>query len=177
MKIITVKTDNCSGCRMCEIACSLKKYAEFNPARSRIHVVDFESEACLPVMCFHCGHPYCAEVCTVGAIVRDRSTGIVRVLREKCTGCGLCILACPFGNMVFSSEDRLAANCDICDGKPECVAVCPKDALKLEEVNTERLTLSERVKTIYKVAPVFDFEKMMAIIERKLLVYRSKKGR
>jgi Fe-S-cluster-containing dehydrogenase component len=77
--------------------------------------------------------------------------------------------------MVFSSEDRVAANCDLCGGKPECVAVCPTGVLKLDEINMEKLTLSERVKAIYEAAPVFDFVKLMSINERRLLVYRSKR--
>lgn len=173
MKIIRVQIDNCSGCRMCEMACSFKKHAEFNTAKSRIHVIDFESETCLPVMCFHCGKPYCAEVCASGAIVRDEQTGMVKVLREKCTGCKLCILACPFGNLVFSTEDKLASNCDMCGGKPECVAVCPKGVLKIDEVEKEMLTLSERVITVYRASPVFDIGKLMFINERKLRAYHS----
>ncbi len=55
----------------------------------------------------------------------------IRVLRETCTGCGLCVTACPFhcitlveAKAVISDECRL---CGI------CVGVCPVHAIVLEE--------------------------------------------
>jgi Fe-S-cluster-containing hydrogenase component 2 len=48
---------------------------------------------------------------------------------EKCTGCGLCAFACPFGVVWV---DRIAHKCDLCrdrDGGPACVAACPAQAL------------------------------------------------
>ena len=36
MKIIAVNPDKCTGCRLCELACSLKNTGEFNPARQRM---------------------------------------------------------------------------------------------------------------------------------------------
>jgi carbon-monoxide dehydrogenase iron sulfur subunit len=149
MKIITVSPERCTGCRTCELACSMKHRGEFTPARSRICVTAYDESYCIPVMCFQCEHPYCAEVCPTGAIIRDEATGMVRVIEEKCTGCKTCVLACPFGNMIFSREKRVVENCNFCDGEPECVGVCATQALEFKEVDRARGgALSARLKPI-----------------------------
>jgi carbon-monoxide dehydrogenase iron sulfur subunit len=167
MKIITVNPERCTACRICELACSMKHVGEFNPARARIHVIGVEEEFCLPVMCFQCEKPYCAEVCPANAIVKDEATGIVRVIKDRCTGCRICILACPFGNMLFSSETKTAENCNLCDGEPECVAVCPTSALEFKEVDTAREgSLSARLRAIHQGAPL-DISKLLMSIEAR----------
>ena len=77
-----------------------------------------------------------------------------RVIKEKCTGCKMCTLACPFGNIVFSSNEKVAVKCELCDGEPECVVFCPTGALTFTEADTALLykkrTLSEKLKGIYE---------------------------
>ncbi|MFC2014297.1 4Fe-4S dicluster domain-containing protein [Chloroflexota bacterium] len=153
-KIITVNPDKCTGCRLCELACSLKNTGEFNPTRARIQVIGFSEFFCLPVTCFQCEKPYCAEVCPTGAITGDEATGIIRVSKEKCTGCKICTLACPFGNIVFSGDDKVAVKCELCEGEPECVAFCATKALEFKEADTamihKKRALSEKLKGIYE---------------------------
>ena len=154
MKIVTVNPDECTGCRLCQLACSLRNVGEFNPTRARIHVIGFEELFCLPVVCFQCEKPYCAEVCPTGTIISEEATGIVRVTKEKCTGCKICIMACPFGNMAFSSVEKIAVKCELCDGHPECVAFCPTGALEFRVADTAMIykqrTLHEKLKGIYE---------------------------
>ena len=154
MKIITVNPDKCSGCRLCELACSLKNIGEFNPVRAMIQVIGYDELFSLPVMCFQCEKPYCAEVCPTGAITQDGTTGTVSVSKDKCTGCKLCILACPFGNITFSSDKRLAVKCELCGGEPECVTFCPTGALEFREADTamirKKVALSEKLKEVYE---------------------------
>ena len=53
----------------------------------------------------------------------------IRVLNEKCTGCKLCIKACPFG-AIQVGPNREILKCDLCGGDPECVKYCqPRDQL------------------------------------------------
>ena len=173
MKIITVSPNRCTGCRMCELACSMRHTGEFNPARSRICVIAYDESFCLPVMCFQCENPYCAEICPTGAIVREEATGMVRVIEDKCTGCKICILACPFGNMIFSSEKKKVENCNFCDGVPECVSVCATKALEFKEGDTARnATLSARLKAIHEEAPLDVSKLLLSIEERKAWNYR-----
>jgi len=154
MRIITINPDKCSGCRLCELVCSLRNVGEFNPARARIHVTGFEELFTLPVACFQCEKPYCAEVCPAGAITREETTGVIRVSKERCTGCKMCTVACPFGNIVFSSDEKVAVKCELCDGQPECADICPTGALEFKEADTamfyKQRALSEKLESIYQ---------------------------
>ena len=135
-KILVVNPDKCTGCRVCEIVCSLKNTGEINPATARIQVIDFEESFPVPVTCLQCELPYCAKICPVDAITREKATGIVRVSVEKCTNCKRCIIACPFGSMGFSLEENRVIKCEHCDGEPMCVAFCPTGALEYVEADS-----------------------------------------
>jgi len=154
MKVLTINPDKCTGCRGCELACSLKNAGEFNPVRSRIKVIGYAELFSLPVVCLQCDRPYCAEVCPTGAITKDETTGIVSVSEEKCVGCKMCTLACPFGTIVFSSADKRVVKCELCGGEPECVLFCAPGALQFKEADTamtyKKRALSEKLKAIYE---------------------------
>lgn len=49
----------------------------------------------LPMMCQHCEHPPCVDVCPTGASFK-RADGIVMVDRHTCIGCRYCMMACPY---------------------------------------------------------------------------------
>ena len=155
MKTIIINPDECTGCRLCELVCSLRNVGEFNPARARVHVIGFEESFSLPVMCLQCEKPYCAEVCPSDAITREEATGIIRISNEMCIGCKICVLACPFGSIVFSGDQKVAVKCELCDGEPECVAICPTRALEFKESDTAMMykqrILAEKLKGIYEV--------------------------
>lgn len=154
MKVLAINPHKCSGCRLCELACSLKNTGEFNPARARIQVIGYDDPFCLSMTCLQCEQPYCMEACPTRGITKDPSTGVVSVSKEKCVGCKLCTLACPFGNIFFSSDDRVAVKCQLCDGQPECALFCPTGALEFREAEVatmaKKTTLSERLKAAYE---------------------------
>ncbi len=135
-KMLVLSPDKCTGCRLCEIVCSLKNTGEINPARARIHVIGFDDLFPVPVTCLQCSFPYCAEICSVHAIIREKTTGIVKVSTEKCTNCKMCIMACPFGNIAFSLEEKRVTKCEYCDGKPICVSFCPTGAIEFREADS-----------------------------------------
>ena len=54
---------------------------------------------------------------------------------KMCVGCGMCIIACPFGNIHMEPRIRVAAKCDLCGGRPECVQVCMAQALCYGDLN------------------------------------------
>jgi molybdopterin-containing oxidoreductase family iron-sulfur binding subunit len=58
----------------------------------------------LPLMCQHCEHPPCVDVCPTGASFR-RADGIVLVDKHICIGCRYCMMACPFGVRFFVHEN------------------------------------------------------------------------
>lgn len=139
MKQIIVHQEKCTACRDCELACSFSHEGVFNPALSRIHVNDFyQEEFYLPMTCVHCADAPCATVCPTVAISKEPD-GQILVHGERCIGCKMCLLACPFGVMGFHSQSGVAHNCDLCrhipDG-PQCVAFCVPKALEYAEVET-----------------------------------------
>jgi Fe-S-cluster-containing hydrogenase component 2 len=138
MRQIVVHQERCTACRECEMACSFEHEGAFVPALSRIRVNDFyEEQFYLPMTCVHCADAPCAMVCPTVAIVRE-ADGQVRVLGDRCIGCKMCLLACPFGVMGFNPGLNVAQNCDLCgDHEPQCVAFCVPQALEYAEVETQ----------------------------------------
>ncbi len=57
----------------------------------------------LPMMCQHCEHPPCVDVCPTGASFK-RADGIVMVDRHTCVGCRYCMMACPYKARSFIHE-------------------------------------------------------------------------
>ncbi len=152
--ILTVDADKCTGCGLCEMACSMRNAGEFNPARSRIQVVSFEPDFYrLPLVCSQCYMPACAEVCPQRAITRDKEKGIVRVDAQRCDGCRMCEPACPLGAIVFSPVEEKAVKCELCDGRPQCVEFCTAGALAYRDAGAaayeRRKTAAEKLREVY----------------------------
>jgi len=142
-KTLFVDFERCTGCRICELACSLYKEGEVNPSRSRIHVVKWEEEGIdLPIVCQQCEEPLCEAVCPTKAITRNPDTGALVVDYNKCIGCRTCILACPFGGIAFDPVERRIMKCDLCEGEPKCAQFCPTEALAY--VDFTRLTYMKK---------------------------------
>jgi len=132
-KILAVDTNLCTGCRVCELVCSLIKEGECNPRKSRIRVLKIDKEGFdLPLFCQHCGEPLCKEVCPVNALSRDTRTGAMILNEDKCIGCRSCSMACPFGVISFDYIKGVSRKCDLCEGEPKCVLFCEAHALFYE---------------------------------------------
>ena len=58
----------------------------------------------MPMMCQHCAHPPCVDVCPTGASFR-REDGIVLVDKHTCIGCRYCMMACPYKARSFIHEN------------------------------------------------------------------------
>jgi anaerobic carbon-monoxide dehydrogenase iron sulfur subunit len=133
MRRIVTRSEVCSGCRACEIACVVHHEGGFGTALSRIKVTKVEPEGLdSPSLCRLCRRPACAAACPVRALTQDEATGTVRLDPEACLGCGDCAAACPFG-MVTLRGDGLPLMCDLCDGDPSCVKRCATGAIRLRD--------------------------------------------
>ena len=92
----------CWGCRTCEVACKQENRAAegvklISVRQDGPRWIDDPSEFVFQVnLCRHCEEPPCAEACPEEAIMIGEDITNLPVLdEEKCTGCGLCISACP----------------------------------------------------------------------------------
>jgi len=55
------------------------------------------------------------------------------VVPDCCVGCGLCVIACPYGTVWYSPDTHKAVKCDLCAGDPACVVACPTGAIEYVE--------------------------------------------
>ncbi len=141
MKQIYVNEEYCIGCRLCEIHCAvqhsrskkiIKAFKEEAPRALARVLVEEEGPLSFAMQCRHCEDAPCIEACMVGAMHRDEETGAVLCDEDRCVGCWMCVMVCPFGaiqrNLV---GNKVASKCDLCYGEemPVCVANCPNEAL------------------------------------------------
>jgi MinD superfamily P-loop ATPase len=58
---------------------------------------------------------------------------IIRIDKERCNGCGLCIPNCPEGALrIIDGKARLVSDL-FCDGLGACIGHCPEGAIAIEE--------------------------------------------
>ena len=129
---------HCDGCQACEAACLEKnsqsqsifmtKMEQPSP-QARIKVKKLGNQYWATV-CQHCSDSMCVRACMTGAM-QYSSEGEVFHSTNKCVGCWMCIMVCPFGAIAPLSEAKKASKCDLCkdDKSPPCVAVCSRQAL------------------------------------------------
>jgi electron transfer flavoprotein alpha subunit len=65
----------------------------------------------------------------------------IEIILDKCTGCGLCLKACPFAAIkIKNKKAEIEANCTLCGS---CVEICKFDAIILERPKPSDTDLSE----------------------------------
>jgi carbon-monoxide dehydrogenase iron sulfur subunit len=130
-KVLYIDYEKCTGCRECELACSVFHAGTSNPSHSRIKVINWEWEGIyLPMTCQNCEDPFCVEVCPTKACHVDPKLSRVVIDKDVCIGCKTCIIACPFGAPFFDYATGVSVKCDYCDGDPQCVRICKEDAIR-----------------------------------------------
>lgn len=128
---LMVDPEKCTGCRLCETVCSIKHEKVCNPTSSRIHVVKWmTSGVYIPMVCQQCDSPICQTVCPTDSIKRDNKTGALLIDYDKCVGCRICAVFCPFGGIGIDVKRGKVIKCDLCEGDPVCVKFCDPEALQ-----------------------------------------------
>jgi len=152
---IEVDAAKCTGCRMCEMACSFAHEQVYGPYWSRIRVSRLEDTGVdYPVVCQQCLRATCVEACPTGAIYRPEATMAILVDADKCTHCGECVKACPFGAVALHPETGVPMICDLCGGKPVCVSRCETRAIHLAPVKWEDKTRETYPRPVVKEADI-----------------------
>jgi anaerobic carbon-monoxide dehydrogenase iron sulfur subunit len=139
-KALLINHEKCTGCRRCELVCSVYHDNVSNPAKSRIKVEKWEWEGLyIPMTCRQCVDAPCMNVCPVKAISRDEAQAAVQVDDQLCIGCRSCVAVCPFGAMNFNADTKKVFKCDLCAGDPQCVRFCDMKAVDYVEPARESL--------------------------------------
>jgi anaerobic carbon-monoxide dehydrogenase iron sulfur subunit len=127
--------ETCAGCRTCEAVCSLSHEGAVSPALARTWITDhiLEGHRIEGCVCKQCAGPDCMYACRTSALSTDELTGARIIDPEKCTGCKLCMEACPqYPNspIRYDAKRRICIKCDLCGGNPLCVQYCPEASLR-----------------------------------------------
>lgn len=138
VKRIYFRVEYCDGCRACETVCRERHSGsrvlfmdrEEEPVSSARITVERQGGTYWAVVCQHCAEAPCVGACMTGAMqYGDEGEVIHRV--DRCVGCWMCVMVCPFGAVLPQPEERKVAKCDCCAGerRPACVAACSRQAL------------------------------------------------
>ncbi len=146
----------CVGCSICELACSMYHYGLLNRELSRIKIEKMmvPTSKSVQTICVQCAEENrnCEKACPIKPPViyfdEDKKHMVVDI--DRCLGykCGLCKKACGTDSIHFYPPDHnYAIVCDLCekDGfrKPQCVEVCPRQALEYLAVSMRTASLRE----------------------------------
>lgn len=159
-RFISVDPSVCTGCRTCEVVCSLFHFGECNPIRSAIRVLRREKGGLvtsLPLVCQQCGQASCIEACPTEALYRESLDAPLTIDEARCSACGNCVDACPAGCISLDNQTNLPISCDLCSGQPQCVLLCHSNCLTL--VNNGKADDSNR---IIRLASLLEAEDLMA---------------
>lgn len=175
-----IDTAQCkAGCNDCVTACNkengLPGVTSATSATSVqwIRKIDMKESATgrqvsLPMMCQHCEHPPCVDVCPTGASFK-REDGIVLVDRHRCIGCRYCMMACPYKARSFVHEPVTDQNPDVPRGKgcvesctlcvhridaglqPACADSCTNKAILFGDLNDPNSEIAKKIRAVTSV--------------------------
>jgi tetrathionate reductase subunit B len=125
-------------------------------------------EISLPMMCQHCEHPPCVDVCPTAASFK-RADGIVLVDRHRCIGCRYCMMACPYKARSFVHEPLQDQKPDVPRGKgtvesctfctqridkgmqPACAEACKNKAILFGNLNDANSEIAKKISSVASV--------------------------
>jgi tetrathionate reductase subunit B len=139
---LLIDTNKCAaGCTDCVDACNAENGLDPRPTPTssqwirKVEIKEIKTgrTSSVPLMCQHCAHPPCVDVCPTGASFK-RADGIVLVDRHICIGCRYCMMACPYKARSFVHEPLTDQKPDVPRGKG-CVESCTLCVHRLDHGN------------------------------------------
>jgi Fe-S-cluster-containing dehydrogenase component len=181
-KIFVIDVKRCNGCHTCQVACKDEHVGnDWTPiAKPQPETGQFwiklEQEvkgtvpkvkvAYRPHLCMHCDEAPCMDACPVEGAIYKRADGLVIIDPVKCTGCRLCVEACPYRVIYFNENLNIAQKCTGCahlldDGwkEPRCADACPTGVIRFVDEekkapgNVWRPELKTKPRVYYKGLP------------------------
>ena len=168
---LVIDLERCIGCMGCRLACKVENSFD-KGSGIRVDTIGGPhpgtpkgkypnlSMYYQPVPCMHCEAPLCMGACPEEAIYK-RADGIVLLDEEKCTGCQLCIPACPYDALIYDDHRNVIVKCTLCHHRidkglePFCVIWCEDEALSFGDINDPESKVSKLIsqKDAYNLKP------------------------
>jgi anaerobic carbon-monoxide dehydrogenase iron sulfur subunit len=158
MPHVMISSKKCTGCHMCELACSAWHDGAYRPSVARLSsTVNPTTTAVKGQTCLQTACAKCEEACPEGAIERlpivvtipggggPVSGYVLKVNDDLCTNCGTCYDACPYGMIREHPDKGVAFKCDLCDGTPQCVAFCQNPHVLAVSLKTSKFEKAAEV--------------------------------
>jgi molybdopterin-containing oxidoreductase family iron-sulfur binding subunit len=169
-----IDTNQCTqGCTDCVSACNTENGLSGGTKATdsqwirKIEIKDISTghASSLPMMCQHCEHPPCVDVCPTQASFK-RADGIVLVDRHRCIGCRYCMMACPYKARSFVHEPLENQNPDVPRGKgtveactlcvhridkgliPACAEACKNKAILFGDLNDANSEIYKKLRSV-----------------------------
>jgi Fe-S-cluster-containing hydrogenase component 2 len=134
--VLVIDLEKCTRCDECTRACAASHDGVTRLVRTGLRFETF----LVATSCRSCDSAPCIPSCPVPLAIHRGNFGEI-IIEDSCTGCGMCIEACPYGAIALHESPQQrnsgpmtakvrpkAATCDLCGGKPLCVYVCPDGA-------------------------------------------------
>ncbi len=132
-------TGLCFGCYGCVAACVNANQTPASLFWRNLHKLPPEDgrhdTRYLSVACNHCAGAPCVKACPAKALTKREEDGVVIHHEERCIGCRLCRMACPFDAIRWDERAGVVSKCHFCherlaEGRdPACVETCFAGAL------------------------------------------------
>ncbi|MFW9849223.1 MAG: 4Fe-4S dicluster domain-containing protein [Candidatus Thorarchaeota archaeon] len=140
---LSVDYTKCTGCRICELACTARHEKRFQPSLARLKIVKYDDLGIdIPNVCGPCEEAPCVDICPVYAMRRDPVSKMTFLDENRCILCKSCVGVCVNGIILLDNARMKIIKCDHCGGDPECAKVCPTGAIQYGP--TRKTTTIER---------------------------------
>lgn len=180
---MVIDLQRCMGCHACSVACKSANNLPKDIWWNRVLTIGGQTMDTvagtypnnqmqfLPVNCQHCENPPCAKACPVGATYRRKEDGIVIQDYDKCIGCRMCMVACPYNARSFNwskpdyyvehtvgdsdapvHQYNVVEKCTFCVNRiakgeqPACMVLCPARARHWGDLDDPNSDVSKALK-------------------------------